>query len=204
MVLPDGIVPSIIERAGPKARRRWVEFFTAELTNDNTRLAYATATNEFFIWLEEVDGLGDGDEDLAAVRTDHVAACREMLTKTPVKPPAANKGKAGAVIEKKRSVPTIKLKLSAIRSLFRYLKEGGVLSEDPAASVRAPKHSVNIGKTVVLDGCEAAKILDTLSNEIAAKPGDLVALRDRALIALMTFTLARISAAVGMTVGSSR
>ena len=105
------------------------------------------------------------------MRTDHVAAYREMLTKTPV----ASKGKAGMVIETKRSVPTIKLKLSAIRTLFRYLKEGGAISEDPAASVRAPKHSVNIGKTAVLDGSEAAKILDTLSQEIAAKPGNLVA-----------------------------
>ena len=203
LALADGIVPSIIERAGPKARRRWVEFFTAELTNDNTRAAYALAHAEFFAWLEEVDGLGDGEEDLAAIRTDHVAAYREPLSKTPM----TSKGKGGVMIEKKRSVPTIKLKLAALRSLFRYLKEGGVIENDPAASVRAPKHSVNIGKTAVLDGREAAKILDTLSAEITAqatagKPSDLIAHRDRALIALMTFTLARISAAVGMNVGN--
>jgi site-specific recombinase XerD len=120
-----------------------------------------------------------------------------MLTKQP----AMVRVKGGAVVEQKRSVPTVKLKLSAIRSLFRYLKEGGVIDEDPAASVRAPKHSVTIGKTAVLEGNEAARILDTLTTAIEKNPDDLVALRDRALIALMTFTLARISAAVGMTVG---
>jgi site-specific recombinase XerD len=53
----------------------------------------------------------------------------------------------------------------------------------------------------VLTGNEAARILDTLTAVIDKKPDDLVALRDRALIALMTFTLARVSAAVGMAVG---
>ena len=56
LVLADGIVPAIIEKAGAKARRRWVEFFAAELTNDNTRAAYALAPAEFFAWLERVVG----------------------------------------------------------------------------------------------------------------------------------------------------
>ena len=134
--------------------------------------------------------------DLFELRTEHVAAYREWLIKTP----ALLKGKNGIKVEKPRSVTTVKLKLSAIRSLFRYLKEGGILAEDPAASVRAPKFSRNIGKTAVLDGNEAARILDKLTAEIEDNPENLVALRDRALIAVMTFTFARVSAAVGLTV----
>ena len=76
------------------------------------------------------------------------------------------------MVEKTRSVPTVKLKLAAIRSLFRYLHADAVIEMDPAASVRAPKHSV--------------------------------ALRDRALIGLMTYTLARVSAAVDMKVADVR
>ena len=200
LVLREGLVPDIIMAAGKKAERRWVEFFTAELTNDNTRAAYALALNEFFDWLGEVDGLGDGNEDLLAISTHHVSAYREWL----VKSPSLVKGRKGAMVEKTRSVPTVKLKLAAIRSLFRYLHAGSVIEMDPAASVRAPKHSVTIGKTAVLEGTEAAKILDTLTAGIEAKPDDVIALRDRALIGLMTYTLARVSAAVGMKVGDVR
>lgn len=201
LALASGIaVPAIVEAAGGKATRRWVEFFTAELTNDNTRRAYARAIGGFFDWLDEVADLGDGEADLRSITSAHVAAYREVL----VKRPALAKAPGGLTVEKKRAVPTVKLKLAAIRSLFRYLKEGGVIDDDPAASVRAPKHSVRIGKTAVLDGHDAARILDTLTASIESKPDDLVALRDRALIALMTFTLARVSAAVGMTVGNVR
>jgi site-specific recombinase XerD len=197
LAVHDTHIPDIIGAAGTKAQRRWVEFFLAELTNDNTRHAYSRATGEFFAWLHDECGLGDGAGDLKAIRSEHVAAYREVLVKLPR--PARAKG--GIIVDRKRSTPTVKLKLAAIRSLFRYLKEGGILDEDPAASVRAPKHSVQVGKTPVLDGNEAARILDTLTRAIEKKPDDLVALRDRALIALMTFTLARISAAAGMTVG---
>jgi site-specific recombinase XerD len=197
LTLLGNFVPAIIQAAGPRAQRRWVQFFLSELTNDNTRLAYARATGEFFTWLDEACGLGDGAGDLNAIQSEHVVLWREMLTKHP----AMVRAQGGTMVEQKRSVPTVKLKLSAIRSLFRYLKEGGIIDEDPAASVRAPKHSVTIGKTAVLAGNEAARILDTLTSTIENNPGDLVALRDRALIALMTFTLARISAAVGMAVG---
>ena len=195
--LPIAFIPSIVRRAGKRVRRRWVEFFTAELTNDNTRMAYATAASEFFDWLERLPEFRGRDADLFQIATEHVATYREWL----VKSPALVRMKNGQAIEKPRSVTTVKLKMSAIRSLFRWLKEGGILAEDPAASVRAPKHSVSIGKTPVLAGAEAALILDKITLELEHKPDDIVALRDRALIGVMTFTLARISAAVGMTVG---
>jgi len=33
-------IPAVIEEAGPRAQRRFVEFFTANIANANTRAAY--------------------------------------------------------------------------------------------------------------------------------------------------------------------
>lgn len=41
-------LPPTISRAGRKASIRFVEFFTANIHNKNTRLAYAHAVTEFF------------------------------------------------------------------------------------------------------------------------------------------------------------
>jgi integrase len=60
--------------------------------------------------------------------------------------------------------------------------------------VRGPKHVVKKGKTPVLDGDEAEKLLDSID------VSTIVGLRDRALIALLTYSFARISAALHMNV----
>jgi len=68
------------------------------------------------------------------------------------------------------------------------------MASNPAASVRGPSHDVKRGKTPILAADEAKKL-------IASIPADTpVGLRDRALIALMTYSFARVSAAVGMNV----
>ena len=53
---------------------------------------------------------------------------------------------------------------------------------------------VNKGKTPVLLGEEARQLLDTIRTDT------LVGLRDRALVALLVYTFARVSAAVHMHV----
>jgi len=60
--------------------------------------------------------------------------------------------------------------------------------------VRGPKHVVKCGKTPVLTPDEARKLLDSI--DVAT----LVGLRDRALIAMMAYSFARVSAAVAMRV----
>jgi site-specific recombinase XerC len=60
--------------------------------------------------------------------------------------------------------------------------------------VRGPKHVVKTGKTTVLTGEQARELLDSID------VSTLVGLRDRALIAVMTFAFARIGAVVGMRV----
>ena len=45
-----GHMPVIVERAGGQARKRFLEFFTATIRNENTRVAYARAVGAFFEW----------------------------------------------------------------------------------------------------------------------------------------------------------
>src|SRR2546425_4300385 len=47
-----GPLPAIIVAAGELASRRFVEFFTAEIRNPNTRRAYARAVRDFCRWCE--------------------------------------------------------------------------------------------------------------------------------------------------------
>ena len=63
--------------------------------------------------------------------------------------------------------------------------------------MRGPKHVVKKGKTSVLDGDEAKKLLDSID------VSTIVGLRDRALIALLVYIFARVSAALHMKVGNN-
>ncbi len=90
------------------------------------------------------------------------------------------------------AAPTVKQHLSAIRMLFDFLVTGQIVPMNPAASVRGPKHVVKRGKTPVLKADQARALLDSI------KLDSLIGLRDRALIALMCFTFARVSAMVHM------
>ena len=90
--------------------------------------------------------------------------------------------------------PTIKQHLAAIRRLFDWLVTGQVMPTNPATSVRGPTHIVKTGKTPVLQPTDARLLLDTI--DTATLPG----LRDRALLAVMVYSFARVSAVVGMRV----
>ena len=63
---------------------------------------------------------------------------------------------------------------------------------NPAAAVRGPKHVVTKGATPVLTPAEARALLDRIDTETR------VGLRDRALLSVMVYSFARVSAAVGM------
>jgi len=47
------LIPALIADAGDAAGWRYVEFFTANIRNPNTRRAYARACGTFFGWCEE-------------------------------------------------------------------------------------------------------------------------------------------------------
>ena len=44
--------PTLVAAAGARAQERFVEFFTANIRNRNTRRAYAQAVSEFLAWCE--------------------------------------------------------------------------------------------------------------------------------------------------------
>lgn len=70
---PD-LQPAPLFTPTPKAAKRVLEFFTAQINNDHTRKAYLNATRRFAEWC---DGCGIGQ--LAGVQPVHVAAFVNML-----------------------------------------------------------------------------------------------------------------------------
>jgi integrase len=73
-----------------------------------------------------------------------------------------------------------------------------VVPVNPASAVRGPKHVVKTGTTPVLDGAEWRKLVDAIPTETVRD------LRDRALIATLTYSFARIGAALKMKVEDLR
>ena len=130
-------LPALISRAGEHARKRYLEFFTAEIRNKGTRQAYGYAANRFFAWCQEH---GIALEDIEPIV---VATYIEQLTTI-------------------YSAPTVKLHLAAVRMLFDYLVTGHVIATNPAAAVRGPKYSIKKGKTPVLTATEARELLDSI------------------------------------------
>src|SRR5438477_5773242 len=163
------LVPAFIAAGGEQAGFAFVDFFTAQIRNRNTRAAYAVAVRTFCSWCDA------RRITLETLRTHHVAAYVELLGK-------------------RYSPPTVKQHLAAIRMLFDWLVVRQVVAMNPAAAVRGPRHVVRRGKTPVLEADEARTLLESI--DVAT----LVGLRDRALIALLIYTFARVSAAIGMTV----
>jgi site-specific recombinase XerD len=167
----DVVIPAAIARLGDAAARRFLEFFAATIRNANTREAYYRNCSRFLAWCET-----HGIMDLTDVEPLHVAAYIEEL------------GRGS-------SKPTVKQHLAAVRMMFNWMVTGGVgLRDNPAAAVRGPAHVVKRGKTPVLTADEARMLLDSIETD------SVVGLRDRALMAVMTYTFARVSAAVGMNV----
>jgi integrase/recombinase XerD len=92
------------------------------------------------------------------------------------------------------AAPSVKQHLAAIRMLFDWLVVGQVLPMNPAASVRGPRHVVKKGKTVVLTVEQAKELIASIETST------LMGLRDRALIGVMIYSFARVSAVVNMNV----
>jgi site-specific recombinase XerD len=167
---PLNPAPATLFAPTPQAAQRVLDFFTAQINNPHTRKAYLQATRRFAAWCE-----AKGLHQLAAVQAFHVAAFLHDL-------------------QADLAPPTVKQHLAALRMLFDYLVIGQVIPTNPAHSVRGPKHVVKKGKTPVLSPDEARTLLDSLETHT------LTGLRDRALIALMVYTFARINAALEMKV----
>src|SRR5260370_33078533 len=91
------LLPALIARAGDRAALRFVEFFTVNIRNKNTRAAYARAAAVFLRWCE-----GQGITRLQNVQPVHVAAYVEHLAK-------------------EMSPPSVKQHVACIRMLLYWL-----------------------------------------------------------------------------------
>lgn len=163
-------VPALIAEAGEPAALRFAEFFTVNIRNKNTRTAYARAAAMFLCWCE-----GRRIGDLGRIQPIHVAAYIEQL-------------------QGKLSAPTVKQHLACLRMMFDWFVTGQVVPSNPAHSVRGPRHSVSKGSTRVISSAEATDLLKGMD------VSSMVGLRDRAVIAVMTYTFARVGAVVALTV----
>jgi len=174
--IPSGrghVVPVLIAQQGEQAAWRYIEFFTANIRNPNTRRAYARACSRFLAWGEQ------RCLTLATIRPFDIGAYVERL---------------GHEV----SAPSVKQQLAAIRMLFDWLVVGQVMPMNPASAVRGPKHVVKTGITPVLEAGEWRALFDSIPTDT------LRDLRDRALIATLTYSFARIGAALAMKVEDLR
>jgi hypothetical protein len=158
------LLPTPLFAPTPTAAKRFIEFLTAQINNHHTRKSYLNATRRFAEWCDT-----HGLRDLVDVEPFHIAAFFKDL-------------------QGKFSPPTVKQHLAALRMLFDWLVTGQVIATNPAHAVRGPKYVVKRGKTPVLASDEARTLLDSLDINT------LKGLRDRALIGVMVYIFARISA----------
>src|SRR3981189_1908507 len=115
--------PAIIERASPSTRKKFFEFFTVPIRNANTRAAYYRAIQQFLAWAERA-----GYQDLEDIEPITVAAYIEIL-------------------QRQAAPPTVKQHMAAIRMLFSWLTEKGVLATYLRRRVQSLKFSRTEGKT---------------------------------------------------------
>ena len=169
-VLAADSLPALF--GGGPALARAEEFFFAHIENANTRAAYERAVKGFFLYIRK-NGIAHFSQVTPVVVSQWVQYLKDTKLKT----------------------PTVKQRLAAVKGFLDYLATGGIIPFNPAASVRGPKYSATRGKTPVLTGEQAAKLLNSI--DVSTSAG----LRDRTLIALMTYTFARIGAVTQMTVG---
>jgi len=162
-------IPSLFRDTDARGIYRFIEFFTANIQNPNTRRAYFEATKQFSEWC------GVYSLKLNQVNSVIVAKYIEELTQ-------------------KLSAPSVKQHLAAIRMLCDFLVTGHVIPINPAHAVRGPKHIVSKGKTPILTAEETKVLINSINTE------KLAGLRDRALIAVMVYSFARVGAVAKMNV----
>lgn len=92
---------------------------------------------------------------------------------------------------------------SAVRSFHRFLAREGIAAEDPTSRLRPPKAPMRLPKALPVD--DVIRLLDAAgpAPEDAA-PGELIGLRDRALLELLYATGARVSEIVDLDVDDLR
>jgi hypothetical protein len=132
------LAPALIARAGPRTRKKFFEFFTVPIRNANTRAAYYRAIQQFLAWVERA-----GYQHLEDIEPITVADYIETL-------------------QRQAAPPTVKQHMAAIRMLFSWLTEKGVLAMNPAREVKTERFSRTEGKTPAFVDGEVQRLLDAV------------------------------------------
>jgi site-specific recombinase XerD len=113
------------------------------------------------------------------------------------------------------AIPAKKLHLAALRRFCDRLVNRHVMGINPAATVRAERYSADEGKTPEIQRKQVETLLKSipLSHSVKSKGStkrppeirtDLVGLRDRAILAVLVYTAARVGAVAKLTTKSLR
>jgi site-specific recombinase XerD len=158
--------PAIVKAAGQRAEFAWEEFFQAEIANAHTRKNYMHAARQFLTWIEE------RNLELHRIAPGDVGEYLQHL---------------------ELAIPTKKLHLAALRRFFDRLVNRHVCVINPAATVKAERHSVVEGKTPDIGTVQARCLLKSIA------VADPVGLRDRAVLAVLAYTATRVGAVAKLT-----
>jgi integrase/recombinase XerD len=165
-------VPAIVAVAGAAAMFARDECFSAEIPNANTRTAYLRNVRRFLAWCQE------REVELGRIAPGMVG---QYLHQLEIRPSV------------KASPTTKKQHLAAIREFFDKLVVRHAILLNPAASDRTEKYDVIEGKTPEIGIEQARKLLRSID------ASNVVGIRDRAAIAIMIYTAARVGAVAKLT-----
>src|SRR5271165_2951243 len=138
--------------------------------HDQLTFADISGTDKFLAWSERA-----GYQNLEDIEPITVAAYIETL-------------------QRQAAPPTVKQHMAAIRMMFSWFTEKGVLAMNPAREVKTERFSRTEGKTPAFVEGEVQTLLDAI--ETSTNTG----LRDRALLGILAYTFARIGAVMNLKV----
>lgn len=170
-------LPPMILAAGQSASFAYDEFFRAEVESEHTYRAYRPAVDRFLRWCEERG---------CSLREVSPALVGDYLRELKVHKRVGNQ--VFVETNKPASKPTKKLHLAALQKFFDRMVVRHVVVLNPAASVKAPKYAVQEGKTPAFSVEQARKLLSKID------VSHVVGLRDRAVLATLVYTGARVGA----------
>ena len=148
------------------------EFFFGRIRNEHTRAAYLVAVRRFLRWAE------NRRLELNTITPKDVGVYIDGLRK------------------ENTSVATRKQQLAALRHFFDSLVTRHAIILNPALSVRGERYQVVEGKTPEITVQGARTLLHSIET------GNVVGLRDRAIVALLIYTAARAGAIAALKRGS--
>jgi site-specific recombinase XerD len=160
--------PGLVESSGPAARFAWDEFIHGSIANDHTKRSYGNCVRRFLDDCQfrglELHRIAPKDVRLYLKELRHQRNGERL------------------------SIASRKLHLAAIRHFFDIAVVRHAVVLNPAASVRGEKYKVHEGKTPEIGVKQAERLLGSIDTS------HVVGLRDRAAIAVMIYTAARVGA----------